>query len=256
MNNIIIWKDISLFLGVVPRGVSEHQHPALQLVLGIDEPFKKRNSEGVWEEKKAVIIPPNSKHECDATDLRILSLGIEIETRLGQAIIEAPEFDSQPIDLSVADIKHLDVSSIEALIREEKYEALYDGLLKFFSRKYNLRLDSGETDERIAEVLEFIRNNIDQPINTESLCQRVCLSESRLLHLFKQEMGLPIRNYLLWQRLKIAIEQVFQGASLTEAAYGAGFSDLAHMTRTFVKTIGVPPSAVKDSRFVQVSLPE
>jgi len=82
------------------------------------------------------------------------------------------------------------------------------------------------------------------------------LSESRLLHLFKQEIGLPIRNYILWHRLQLAFKELSKGHSLTEVAYLTGFSDQSHLTRTFVKTIGATPSSLlKNSKFIQVSFP-
>ena len=82
------------------------------------------------------------------------------------------------------------------------------------------------------------------------------LSESRLLHLFKEEMGLPVRNYILWYKLKIVLEHILEGNALTTASYSAGFADQAHMTRTFTRMTGVPPSLLtKNSKFVQVSFP-
>jgi len=94
-------------------------------------------------------------------------------------------------------------------------------------------------------------------IDTKTLMEIAHLSESRMLHLFKEKMGLPIRNYILWFRLKTVLLQILDGKSLTEAAYSAGFSDQAHMTRTCVKMLGIPPSQIiKNSKFVQVSIQE
>lgn len=43
-----------------------------------------------------------------------------------------------------------------------------------------------------------------------------------------------------------------ESASLGEAAYGAGFADAAHMTRTFRRLFGVTPSeALRRSQSVQ-----
>lgn len=123
---------------------------------------------------------------------------------------------------------------------------------------FYFNLDETETqkDERIANVVEYISENIQQNLNTESLMEVAHLSESRLLHLFKEMMGLPIRNYILWHRLQIVIEMIMKGESLTTASYLAGFGDQAHMTRTFTKMIGIPPSLIsKNSKFVQVSIP-
>jgi AraC-like DNA-binding protein len=49
---------------------------------------------------------------------------------------------------------------------------------------------------------------------------------------------------VLWLRLRRAVEQVQAGATLTQAAALAGFSDSAHLTRVFRTNFGLPPSAV------------
>jgi AraC-like DNA-binding protein len=53
---------------------------------------------------------------------------------------------------------------------------------------------------------------------------------------------MPVRSYRKWLRLVRGIEHVLAGDRLTDAAHGAGFSDQAHFTRTFVATFGINPS--------------
>lgn len=65
------------------------------------------------------------------------------------------------------------------------------------------------------------------------------LSEGRFLHLFKAEMKIAWRPYLLWRRLLCAVQVIKQGFSATEAAHVAGFSDSAHLSRTFRKNFGL-----------------
>ncbi|GGP85507.1 hypothetical protein GCM10010231_64960 [Streptomyces sindenensis] len=52
------------------------------------------------------------------------------------------------------------------------------------------------------------------------------LSETRLTHLFRSQLGLPFRPYVLWRRLQRATELVAADGSLTEAAHGAGFANM------------------------------
>lgn len=65
------------------------------------------------------------------------------------------------------------------------------------------------------------------------------LSESRFVHLFSQTMGISWRPYLLWRRLNCAVLALKNGQTATEAAYHAGFSDSAHLSRTFKKHFGI-----------------
>lgn len=73
---------------------------------------------------------------------------------------------------------------------------------------------------------------------------RVGVSPSRLTHLFTEQVGLPLRRYVLWLRLRTAIERVRAGADLTDAAHAAGFADSAHLTRTCHNMFGLAPSAM------------
>lgn len=84
----------------------------------------------------------------------------------------------------------------------------------------------------------------DGPVTTSDIADRVGLSASRLTHLFGAQVGLPLRRYVLWTRLTIAVAEVAAGADLTTAAHAAGFADSAHLTRTCRDIFGLPPSAL------------
>jgi len=65
------------------------------------------------------------------------------------------------------------------------------------------------------------------------------LSESRFLHLFSEQMGIAWRPFLLWHRMTCAINAIVKGDSATDAAHQAGFSDSAHLSRTFRNLFGM-----------------
>lgn len=73
---------------------------------------------------------------------------------------------------------------------------------------------------------------------------RVGVSTSRLTHLFTEQVGIPLRRYVLWLRLRIAITRVYAGDDLTDAAHAAGFADSAHLSRTCRDMFGLAPSAL------------
>jgi AraC-like DNA-binding protein len=97
----------------------------------------------------------------------------------------------------------------------------------------------------LIKAIEIIRAN---PIGEHShitLAQNANLSPSRFAHLFSEQMGIPIRNYLLWQRLLLALSQLRQGSSITTAAYASGFSDCAHLSRSFRRIFGATPTEIQ-----------
>jgi len=50
---------------------------------------------------------------------------------------------------------------------------------------------------------------------------------------------------LAWLRVQQAAIEIVSGNSLSDAALAAGFSDAAHMSRTFRRMLGIPPSSLK-----------
>ena len=254
MNYLIIWKDFKIFYGSHSRTVNEHSHPVIQLVFAVRGTFRSKDDSGDWVAKKGLLIAPNCLHECDASNIPIISIQIDPESSLGEWILSNHLKDRLTIDYPSKDIVSIDVNRFSDHLANEDWLAIREMVETAFGFRRTTPLL--HKDKRIQDVVEFISNNIGQKINSETLAEVACLSESRLLHLFKEEMGLPIRNYILWLRLQIVIELILEGHSLTTASYQAGFSDQAHMTRTFCNMIGVPPSLIsKNSKFVQVSTP-
>jgi AraC-like DNA-binding protein len=79
-------------------------------------------------------------------------------------------------------------------------------------------------------------------LSLKELAEIARLSPSRFMHAFTESVGIPVRPYILWIRLQRGACDLMDGASVTNAAHRAGFSDAAHMTRTFRRMLGATPS--------------
>jgi AraC-like DNA-binding protein len=113
---------------------------------------------------------------------------------------------------------------------------------------------SPDGDGRLRRVLTYVRARIATSNNfpLSLLAQVAGLSASRFQHVFRHEFGVAVRRYIRWLRLQRAACDLIAGASLSQAAHAAGFSDTAHISRTFRSTVGVAPSDI--SRRVHVDL--
>ena len=65
------------------------------------------------------------------------------------------------------------------------------------------------------------------------------------MHAFTESVGIPLRPYVRWLRLQRAATAIVTGTPLSLAAAEAGFSDAAHMSRTFKQMFGMTPSALQ-----------
>ncbi len=110
-------------------------------------------------------------------------------------------------------------------------------------------------DPRISSTILLLREKyLSEKLCIADIASHACLSESRLIHLFTEQVGIPLRRYVLWIRLLTAFRMAAQGErSLTEAAHYAGFSDSAHLSRTSRAMFGIAPSGCASSQFIQVT---
>jgi AraC family transcriptional regulator len=100
-------------------------------------------------------------------------------------------------------------------------------------------------DARVRRMSTWAAARLDAPVSLVDAAAHVGLSTGRARHLFVEQTGLPFRTYLLWQRLTKAVELFSDGATLTDAAHGAGFSDSAHLSRTFRRMFGIAADSLR-----------
>lgn len=248
-------QDISMFfwpgrfLCMTPSlKTSMHQHHAIQITLSLANPFKIRFSkEAEFKEYKSLIIDSNCPHEFIGEG-KYLFLYFDPETEAGvllkQKYLNERTINELVIESSrVAKIFNCCITPTEEKIA---YEMTHMILPEWVS-------ESKANDKRISKIIEYLNQQLDRDIDIKSLASKVFISESRLMHLFKSEIGIPIRKYILWNRLALAVKSVLEGRNLTEASYAAGFSDSSHFTRTFKDMFGITPSDIfKNSRYIQV----
>jgi AraC-like DNA-binding protein len=219
-----------------------HHHGAIQITLAMEQPFSIRIENGDWRETKAVVIDSNVPHQLKTSKGLHVSLSIVPEKNHGKHL--------QEYVLKGSKIQYLDNLDISLYI--DKFQQCLDQQYncprafhlceEFIGYITGVRGDFVVIDDRIQRTINWIQQNLSKPISARKLAQSVYLSEGRFLHLFKEQLGLPLRQYILYQRIMTAIMEYLRGKNLTEAAYLAGFSDSAHFTRTFIAMNGFKPS--------------
>ena len=96
-------------------------------------------------------------------------------------------------------------------------------------------------DPRIERVLQAIRAHAGQ-IPLRDLSAVACLSPDRLTHLFARQVGVSVKRYALWTKVRRTVQQFTARRPLTDVALVSGFTDAAHMSRTFQRYFGLAPS--------------
>ena len=74
------------------------------------------------------------------------------------------------------------------------------------------------SEPRIAVAARRVREDPATTVSSCELAAEAGLSESRFLHLFRDELGTSLRRYRIWARLVHAGTAIAAGANMTEAA--------------------------------------
>jgi AraC-like DNA-binding protein len=98
------------------------------------------------------------------------------------------------------------------------------------------------SDERILRAVQYVNEHLAESITLAQVARVAYLSPSRFRHLFAEQTGMRLREYILWRRFVSVWEHRMKGVSLSEAAHAAGFADSAHLARTSRRMFGIPPS--------------
>lgn len=105
-------------------------------------------------------------------------------------------------------------------------------------------------DPRIWQTINYVKTHALDNLSSETLAERVGMSDAQLRRVFKQTTGIPLRRFRRWHRLFVTATLMATGKTLTDAALAAGFSDSSHFNHTFREMLGMKPSSAlqrKDS---------
>ena len=218
-----------------------HAHHAIQISLALGGWFRL-DTQDAHVRSEVAAVTADTKHVIDAEGLTAIVF-IEPESEAGRAITRRLFAERELVAVESVTIGDFRERLAAASAAQD------DRTLVALGRELVSALSAGaavnETDPRIRKVIAWATEQIDRPIGLSDALAVGGLSASRLRHLFVEQTGLPFKTYLLWLRLTRAVEVVAGGASLTQAAHEAGFSDSAHFSRTFRRMFGVPPAALR-----------
>ena len=112
-------------------------------------------------------------------------------------------------------------------------------------RKYCLLVRShsrAEYSPVIRDVMKYIDFHYHEKITLQSLSQQFSVSKNHLSHIFHQEVGQTLTDYINTQRIQRAILLLnTSGDSMPVIAEQCGFSDANYFTRTFRKYKNMSP---------------
>lgn len=213
----------------------DHSHHAIQLCFAIDDRVSVY-SNGELTCGPVVCIAPDVAHRTSGAAVHFLC---EPESARGRRLLGLLA-DTR----SVAGVRSVHLAPIRAAVRASATgEAVRRLVLSAVDEATHGVDPVPELDPRIVDTLARLAATDGRTPPLSELAAAVHLSPSRLRHLFVEEVGIPIRAYVVWRRSLDAVRSiVLTDERLAGVAHGSGFADQAAFSRTYRRQFGRPPS--------------
>jgi AraC-like DNA-binding protein len=237
--HVDLWSDRALVVAPLGR-VSHHAHAATALLIGLDGEFGIRlHASGGWRVTRAAWVPAGVGHELDCGHTLMTTLYLFPLSGEPAALAQRLGLDAACVRLGVA-------------VAPTLHDALLDihggGRSHVVTRAWLDAWIGAATpqviDPRVWMAAGLLREQAAGKLTIAELAEALRMSQSRLMHLFKLDAGIPMRRFRLWERMRLVTEHVAGGDSLTMAALAAGFADSSHLSHGFRDMFGLAASHV------------
>lgn len=199
-----------------------HQHPAIEIIIAEEGSFDLFTVQDKYYDQKFAIIRSNHDHRLSCNESKIKIMLIEFRDKsLDQIMIN----EGTAIFNGVYSSRSIQIKLLE---------------------KINAFLIGGKKDKydpRVMEVIQLLstQNNEYKELMSK-IKDTIYLSESRISHIFKKEVGISIKKYFVWSKLKKSINQfIMEETDLNGISLKNGFYDQAHFNHVYKDSIGLSP---------------
>lgn len=226
--SVWLWPGQALYAGPGLNPVP-HSGSVCCLAVGIDGRLTVGTPDGTYRDAHSVLIPPRVTHQLICQGAGLVSCYLEPTSDRARSCRRKFAACHGDIGLNHADEDRL-------MFVPTDFAGACHWLDLAAPRSYR------RIDARIAAAARRIRDDPTTTISSRELASAAGLSESRFLHLFRDELGTSLRRYRLWVRLMGAGKAIAAGNNLTTAAVDAGFASPSHLADRFKATFGLSAS--------------
>ena len=108
------------------------------------------------------------------------------------------------------------------------------------------------SDNRLAFIIQYIRDHISESISVETLSQKACMSESHFYRVFKNELGMSPVDFINTERIKLAVSLLQDPENSVKEVYmRCGFESRSYFNRVFKKLKKTSPSGYQSRLSLQ-----
>jgi AraC-like DNA-binding protein len=124
---------------------------------------------------------------------------------------------------------------------------VYEAVLRI---PFQNRTRPGQPDPRVRHIRELLEAGPD--LSLTQLAHELGTSYFWASRIMTEVFGMSLRDYKSWRKMQHVFHLLHSKRSITEIAHAAGFTDSAHLSRTYQRWFGQPPSYSRNGHHVRV----
>lgn len=139
------------------------------------------------------------------------------------------------------------ILKLDSIHSTEEVSNLHDRMVLDFTGKMQLLQNNNGTSKPVSVCIDYIYAHIKERITIKDLAEHTGFSTSYLSHIFKDEVGVPISDYIREKKIEKAQNLLkFCDYSLVEIANYLSFSSQSHFIQVFQSHVGMTPKKYRD----------
>lgn len=241
------------------QNIGEHSHPFFHYlyVLNGSGQIIIDGERFTFYRDHIYMVPIGVHHEFSTNShekLQVIEIKFDIEKHKACDTVSA-----LPLMMRVDDvnIKHiLELMLNEGITQDDYYSTVinlrfHEVLIRLLrgqgyenNNSINVMVDSKiyDCEDTFYPVIKYMRDNIDRPIDLETLADIACLEKSYFSKRFKDRFGDPPIKFLNHMRLAKSKDLLRNSdMNITQISYATGFQSLGYFSRFFTQREGVSP---------------
>jgi len=146
------------------------------------------------------------------------------------------------VDINVLLNKNLDyINKVLSIHTQDDLWAWISRALEDFIESVYSCQDARKMSQ-LRPAMEYMEANYNRPITLADIAREAHLSVSRLAHLFREQMGITLIDYLTNVRINAAKRLMLKTEmNCTQVCFEVGYNNQSYFTRTFKQVTGMTP---------------
>lgn len=249
LNANVLSTDLTVFFGTVRNfAFTPHFHDCYVLPLILDGAMGTRydGRDHVFTPGRTDLIAPGTVHTGQTLDdtgwsyVSLFASSALIERLVEEEDIGPRHYSSRPMPFE-------DRQTVKALFEGREDTNPIDVAKTILAEKLQSVAKPSSSDghlsaKQVSSIRDQLISDLDEPMSFDSLVTETGLSRTRLLRGFKQATGLSPLAWRRQYRITRAEEMLRAGLQAVDVSVALGFSDQAHFTRWFRRSLGITPA--------------